>query len=167
MPNVENLKFIISDIALTAFRCNPAPPEYDGQAIPLNFNTKCTTGVAQDYSHVRIIIAVTVSPLNDPDTELVFLECEMIFPALGIEEWVSDGKIELPDALWHTIISMAVGTTRGLLVAQTGSSIYGKIILPITDSKALIPKDNFDVKNAKKRPTSYSHLPSIEPKPLS
>jgi hypothetical protein len=146
MPDPNNLKFLITDVIVTSYRANMPPAQYNHKSIALNFNTKCTTAIAHDYSEIRLGIAITVSPSESKNIELLSLETEMVCPVQNLEEWSIDGSIELPEPIWGALITMAVSTARGVLLAYSASSIYGRVILPVL--KELLPKGKFDLKSA-------------------
>lgn len=78
-------------------------------------------------------------PEDDPFLEL---ETETTYDVLGLTSLAhDDGEVQIPFDFLLTVFSIAISTTRGILLEKTADTGVGRMILPPIDPEELLSEE--------------------------
>jgi len=97
-----------------------------------------TIEVESDQTRSNAIVTVQVKVVTDDPEEEILAEVATttIFAIRGLDNGNSESSAPLPQDLMMTLTSLAVSTTRGILVERTANTELGTVILPPFDPVA-------------------------------
>lgn len=90
----------------------------------------------QARSHAVVTVEVEVVTADREEEVLVEIATTTTFAIRGLDGDDSDSPVPLPRDLMMTFTSLAVSTTRGILVERTANTELGTVILPPFDPVA-------------------------------
>jgi hypothetical protein len=105
-----------------------------GENESFNFETSMAIRTAND----RIIIGLMIM-VNRKSDGITYAkaETESLFLAKGLEQAADKfGKINVPEDLLVTVISLAISTSRGALMVKGAGTFLEKTPMPIVDPKS-------------------------------
>jgi hypothetical protein len=88
----------------------------------------------------QILVKVTVLFVCESNEEIVAnIETVSLFGLEGIQENIDDeGQVRYPKTLLTTLVSLAISTSRGAILAKGAGSFLEKMPLPIVDPKKFV-----------------------------
>lgn len=109
-----------------------------------------TVGIDVGPTRSKATVTVRVEVVTD-DTEEVLVEMATttVFAIRGLPGSDTGGPVPLPRDLMRTLTSLAVSTTRGILVERTANTDFGAVILPPFD-----PVSFFQANDATEAPST-------------
>ncbi|MGK9367941.1 hypothetical protein ACSSWA_03475 [Melioribacter sp. Ez-97] len=110
----------------------------------INFDVKIGLGLEEKNNiiHISTFIKILKTKKNDKD-KLCELITQISYQVEELKKFINpdDKEIKLPDILVHTLISISLSTTRGILSEKTRGTILEDIYLPILDPKKFIKQN--------------------------
>lgn len=90
----------------------------------------------------NIFVKVSVLFLIESEKEVVAnIEVVSLFGLEGIhDDAIKDGHVTYPEALLTTLVSLAISTTRGAVLAKGAGSFLERMPLPIVNPKEFVEK---------------------------
>lgn len=95
-----------------------------------------------DDGKKKIFVKVTASFICEASQEvLANIECVSLFGLEGVPNDLDEqGQMKYPDRLLTTLVSLAISTTRGAILAKGAGSFLERLPLPIVDPKGFVEK---------------------------
>lgn len=146
MEENKDIQINLREINEISFYLNPIsiPVEQIEFGVNLNlgigfrFEIEPDAGIFKFYS----IVNYSISELNDP---IVGIETEIVFEIQNMSSVVkkeSNEQIQIENKFLATLAGVCIGTTRGLLAANTKGSPMAKFPLPILNPTEIIENMN-------------------------
>jgi len=117
---------------------------FDGEdfEFQLATNIEGSGPVKAETSHiiVKVIVLVRRKSLNKIVSNI---ETASLFRVEGIGKFVDkEGKVKYPETILSHLVSLAISTTRGAILAKGAGSFLENMPLPIVDPKNFFPVRN-------------------------
>lgn len=113
-------------------------PEHDIDLRELGFKLQFEHKADLEAGTFAIKFNVTAQIGKDNPLELGHISTRTIYSLSNMDELINDeGHYVLPKGLAITLLSIALSTTRGALVAKSEGDILSEAILPLADPKEM------------------------------
>lgn len=135
----SNLQFRIASIRTARYTFSDL--ESNTEAVgDYGFRAQATMTVdpKEERIEVRTRIKATWEDSSEDDPFLE-LETETVYDVLGLTSLPhDDGEVQIPSDFLVTLLSIAISTTRGILLEKTADTGVGRMILPPIDPEELL-----------------------------
>jgi hypothetical protein len=107
-----------------------------GVQLTVDFNDSGSVKEGQSKIIVKVIVVITTST----EEIVANVEAASVFGLDGIppDKVHDNGVVKYPESLMTTLVSLAISTTRGAILAKGAGSFLEKMPLPIVDPKEFV-----------------------------
>jgi hypothetical protein len=134
----QEILFRIEEVRTTHFEFSEPVEEPQRENWP---DFTISVGFRVDFEENTIWVRVS-SEAEDEGEKLIEIQTETGYKIKNIQDLPHDEEsIEIPDEFGLNLASMAVSTTRGILIEKTSSTTLSKLILPPVNPGVLISDD--------------------------
>ena len=140
------LSYQFNSMRIMEYRANTAD-DLIGVQVQFKFDVKCVFGVSVDPPFVIVMPEVTCTLLDDPSREMCYLKIQAVFPVDGIDAYIINNEVTLPEEFSSTLINLALGALRGILFAKNLGMSYSNTVMPPMSLTDLLPKESFRLAN--------------------
>lgn len=146
MEESNNILINIKEINETSFilRQLPLPIEEIQFGKNLSFGLGLGFKINLDIEELRLSFSITYK-VDKFENHVVELTSEIVFEIKDLAKVASsekDGQYQINDDFLVTLVGISIGTTRGMLAANTKGSPLAKFPLPILNPKELLEQMN-------------------------
>lgn len=136
-PEMTRLVFEyeIVRVRVLNFNLNGGRVLRDGQ--PLHFNLVVNHHVPAGLKTMEVRSRVNVLDDAPEGEELVSITTLCTFSISGLEQVSNQSAVVLPKELMKRITNVAVGTTRGLLIAKNSNTSLEEIVMPVVADESI------------------------------
>lgn len=145
MVKNRDINIRVKEINEISFYLKPLPMALDkiifGENLLLGLGFNFNVDIEKELFSFITLVKYQVKGIDEPVVEL---ENEIVFEIQNLSGVVTmnDNGMEIKDDFLITLAGVAVGTTRGVLAANTKGSQWAKFPLPILNPKELIEDMN-------------------------
>lgn len=114
------------------------PQKQIPEKITYHFNLNVEYRINLDKKFVFVVTTINVSDQEDKDTLFGYITTSCNFEIQNLEDFVQKDKkkVDFPDDIFHTLNSIAISTTRGVMFSQFKGTFLHNAYLPLIDPKS-------------------------------
>lgn len=109
------------------------------EKITFHFNINLEYRISLDRKFVFVVTSIIVSDENDQETLFGNITTSCNFEIQNLDDSIEkdNGKVDFPEEILHTLNSISISTTRGVMFSQFRGTFLHHAYLPLIDPKSL------------------------------
>ena len=142
MEQKPEIQISIKEVNQISYNQKQLPIDVDeieiGKNLMMGLGFRLDMDVEKEIFKVSLQIKLSV---YDYDDSIVDIETETIFGITNLKavaHYSEDNQVKVEDNLLDTLLRVCIGTTRGILVANTKGTAMSKFPLPILNTREII-----------------------------
>lgn len=128
MEELNNLQAKLISVRETDFSMFPELLDRDNKTVEYNINFQILPKVDENIAAVSFRVVMCQGATN-----LLSISVEYTFRVNGLSVFVKDGGKSIAGTLSSELVSVAIGTTRGMLIVKTSGTSLSQFILPVVN----------------------------------
>lgn len=140
---MKDIAIRVKEVNEISFYAKPLPMPIEeiqfGENLVFGLGFSFNIDTKNELFSFNTLVKYQVEGIDDPVVEL---NNEIIFEIRNLSEVVTNDGMHINDDFLITLAGVAIGTTRGILAANTKGSHWAKFPLPILNPKELIEEMN-------------------------
>lgn len=114
----------------------------DDDSLGVELSVDINDAAPVEEGNTKIFVKVTVLFVCNSAKEIIAnIEAVSLFGLEGVPDNADDeGHVKYPEALLTTLVSLAISTTRGAILAKGSGSFLERMPLPIVDPKGFVER---------------------------
>lgn len=134
--NNISFTFALKDIIIPHYSLNIpfnfVPPTSPAEQLPIEIGT----GIIFDEDNKAIVINLHIKIFSDSKKEILLCDLitQTIYEISNFSEIIhkkAESEFDAPDLVVHTLIGIALSTTRGILMEKNAGNFLNKVFIPI------------------------------------
>jgi len=148
MPEQINISFRIKNISTLEFIIKNMPEIETSDKNLFQFQILPASFVEKENSAIGIDTVVDIFIDQEKQKKVCSLITRIIYDIVNFNDFVNtiDNSLNIPEQFMHTLLSIALSTTRGILATKTEGTLLRDVFIPILNPMGFKPIDVSKIK---------------------